>query len=295
MFPYAVLIGSMLSLGAMSSDMEFISMQSAGVSISKIITIILIQAFLLSSIFYYVTDSVVPKYSNKAEMKKNFALNKKLIFNKNGVWFKDQNTFIKINEIYSDKKLSGIMIYGYDSNDSLSLIKNIRHAEFIDNEWYLQEVNETIINNSLITKKYSKEYYTDTLVDRKLINIKTHKSSSLSLANVSQNISYLMKNNLDADVQKKMYWEKIFMPLSTVVMLFLSMPFIFGKHRSANLSKRLVLGLFIGIGFFIVTSILPNLGMVFGILPFINVLLPHILFIALGKYLLEYQLKDGIG
>tara|TARA_B110000914_G_scaffold223192_1_gene238162 strand:+ start:287 stop:1360 length:1074 start_codon:yes stop_codon:yes gene_type:complete len=295
MFPYAVLIGSMLSLGAMSSDMEFISMQSAGVSISKIITIILIQAFLLSSIFYYVTDSVVPKYSNKAEMKKNFALNKKLIFNKNGVWFKDQNTFIKINEIYSDKKLSGIMIYGYDSNDSLSLIKNIRHAEFIDNEWYLQEVNETIINNSLITKKYSKEYYTDTLVDRKLINIKTHKSSSLSLANVSQNISYLMKNNLDADVQKKIYWEKIFMPLSTVVMLFLSMPFIFGKHRSANLSKRLVLGLFIGIGFFIVTSILPNLGMVFGILPFINVLLPHILFIALGKYLLEYQLKDGIG
>ena len=295
MFPYAVLIGSMLSLGAMSSDMEFISMQSAGVSISKIITIILIQAFLLSSIFYYVTDSVVPKYSNKAEMKKNFALNKKLIFNKNGVWFKDQNTFIKINEIYSDKKLSGIMIYGYDSNDSLSLIKNIRHAEFIDNEWYLQEVNETIINNSLITKKYSKEYYTDTLVDRKLINIKTHKSSSLSLANVSQNISYLMKNNLDADVQKKMYWEKIFMPLSTVVMLFLSMPFIFGKHRSANLSKRLVLGLFIGIGFFIVTSILPNLGMVFGILPFINILLPHILFIVLGKYLLEYQLKDGIG
>ena len=77
MFPYAVLIGSMLSLGAMSSDMEFVSMQAAGISISKIITIILIQAFLLSSIFYYVTDNVVPKYSNKAEMKKNLALNKR--------------------------------------------------------------------------------------------------------------------------------------------------------------------------------------------------------------------------
>jgi hypothetical protein len=25
------------------------------------------------------------------------------------------------------------------------------------------------------------------------------------------------------------------------------------------------------------------------------VLLPHILFIGLGKYLLEYQLRDGIG
>ena len=294
MFPYAVLIGSMLSLGAMSSDMEFVSMQSAGISISKIIAIILIQAFLLSSIFYYVTDSLVPKYSNKAEMKKNFALNKKLIFNKNGVWFKDKNTFVKINEIYSDKKLRDIMIYSYDDNNSLYLIKGIGHAEFIDNKWHLKEINETLINNSLITKKSYKEEYTDVLIDRKLIKIKTNKSSSLSLNNVNQNISYLIKNNLDADLQKKIYWEKIFMPLSTVVMLFLSMPFIFGKHRSANISKRLILGLFIGIGFFIITSILPNLGMVFGILPFINVLLPHILFIVLGKYLLEYQLRDGI-
>ena len=295
MFPYAVLIGSMLSLGAMSSDMEFVSMQSAGISISKIIIIILTQAFLLSSIFYYATDSLVPKYSNKAEMKKNFALNKKLIFNKNGVWFKDQNTFIRINEIYSDAKLNGILMYHYDANDSLTSIKNIKHAEFINNKWYLQEIDETVINHPLITKTYTKEDYVDTLISRKLINIKTHKSSRLSLADVSQNIEYLTKNNLDSSVQKKIYWEKIFMPLSTVVMLFLSMPFIFGKHRSANLSKRLVLGLFIGIGFFIIVSILPNLGMVLGVLPFINVLLPHILFIGLGKYLLEYQLRDGIG
>jgi lipopolysaccharide export system permease protein len=295
MFPYAVLIGSMLSLGAMSSDMEFVSMQSAGISISKIITIILIQAFLLSSIFYYVTDHLVPKYSNKAEMKKNFALNKKLIFNKNGVWFKDKNTFIKINEIYSDAKLSGILVYSYDENNSLSSIKHIGHADFIENKWHLQEINETIINDSLITKRYTKVDYTDILLDRKLINIKTHKSSSLSLADVGKNINYLTKNNLDPSIQKKIYWEKLFMPLSTVVMLFLSMPFIFGKHRSANLSKRLVLGLFIGIGFFIITSVLPNLGMVLGIIPFISVLLPHILFIALGKYLLEYQLRDGIG
>lgn len=294
MFPYAVLIGSMLSLGAMSSDMEFISMQSAGISISKIMTIILIQAFLLASIFYYAADHFVPKYSNKAEMKKNFALNKKLIFNKNGVWFKDKNTFIKINEIYSDVKLSKILIYSYDDNNSLSSIKSINHADFIDNKWHLQGINETVIKNALVTKKYTGVDYTDILLDRKLINIKTHKSSRLSLSDVSKNINYLTKNNLDPDVQKKIYWEKLFMPLSTVVMLFLSMPFIFGKHRSANLSKRLVLGLFIGIGFFIITSILPNLGMVLGIMPFISVLLPHVLFIALGKFLLEYQLRDGV-
>tara|TARA_B100001094_G_scaffold330063_1_gene394356 strand:- start:7463 stop:8536 length:1074 start_codon:yes stop_codon:yes gene_type:complete len=294
MFPYAILIGSMLSLGAMSSDMEFISMQSAGISISRIIGIILIQAFILSSIFYFISDSFVPKYSNKAEKKKNLALNKKLIFNKNGVWFKDKNTFIKINEIYSDIKLNGITMYSYNENDSLSSIKYVRYASFVDNKWSLKAISETIINNSLITKRYTENDTVDSFIDRKLINIKTDKSSSLSLADVNKNINYLTTNSLDAAIHKKIYWEKIFKPFSTVIMLFLAMPFIFGRHRSANLSKRLVLGLFIGIGFFIITSILPNLSMVFGIWPFISVLLPHILFVVLGKYLLDYQLTEGI-
>ena len=40
--------------------------------------------------------------------------------------------------------------FNYDNNDSLFLIKNIGYAEFIDNRWHLREINETIIDNSLI-------------------------------------------------------------------------------------------------------------------------------------------------
>ena len=120
MFPYAVLIGAMLSLGAMASDMEFISMHSAGISIAKIIIIIMTQAFILSIVFYTISDSFVPKFTSHAEYIKNTALNKKVIFNHNGVWFKDKNTFIKINEIYSDHNLKGIILYKYNDNNSIS-------------------------------------------------------------------------------------------------------------------------------------------------------------------------------
>ena len=51
MFPYAVLIGAMLSLGAMASDLEFVSMQAAGISVSKIMFTILSQVFVLSIFF----------------------------------------------------------------------------------------------------------------------------------------------------------------------------------------------------------------------------------------------------
>ena len=294
MFPYAVLIGSMLSLGAMAADMEFISMHSSGISITKIITIILIQAFLLSALFYTVADSVVPEYTSKAENKKNTALNKKIIYENNGVWFKDKNTFIKIHEIYSDENLKSIVMYKYDSDNVLLSIKTIKEATYMNSKWHLKGIEETFLNEIPVSKKYSYEEVTSSFIDKKLINIKTHKSESLSLTDVVRNINYLKNNGLDTDVQKKIFWEKIFKPFSTIIMLFLAMPFIFGKHRSSNLSKRIVLGLFIGIIFFIVTSMLPNLGMVLGIMPFINVLLPHVVFIIIGLILLNRQLDSGL-
>ena len=294
MFPYAVLIGSMLSLGAMASDMEFVSMQAAGISTTKIMTIIIVQAFILSTLFYYISDSIVPTFSNEAEKNKNQALNKKVIFHKNGVWFKNNNTYIKINEIYSDKNLRDITMYKYDEKSTLSSIKTIVEARYIDKVWKLTKTEETILTSIPITKKYFAEEETIEFIDRKLINIKTHKATSLSLSDVVKNISYLEKNNLDATTQKKIYWDKIFKPFSTIIMLFLSMPFIFGRQRSSNLSQRIVLGVFIGIAFFIISSILPNLGMVLGIAPIISVLLPNLLFIIAGKYLLDYQLQASL-
>ena len=145
-----------------------------------------------------------------------------------------------------------------------------------------------------ITKKYLALDETKEFIDRKLINIKTHKSTSLSLSDVLKNISYLDMNNLDASTQKKIFWDKIFKPFSTIIMLFLSMPFIFGRHRSSNLSQRVVLGVFIGVAFFIVSSILPNLGMVLGATPLISVLLPNVIFIIAGKYLLDYQMESSL-
>ena len=294
MYPYAVLIGSMLSLGAMASDMEFVSMQSAGISVTRIISIIIVQVFLFSCVFYYITDSVIPKYSSKAEKKRNIALNKKIIFKHNGVWFKDKSTFIKIDEIYSTSNLKGITMYHYDEKNTLQSIKHIKEAHASNNTWALKNVTEIFLGSDPIIKKEYGEQTLNNFLDKNLISIKTNKPYSMSLRNVGKNIRYLEKNNLDSSVQKKIFWEKVFKPISTIIMLFLAMPFLFGKLRSTNTSKRIVIGVFIGISFFIISSILPNLGMLIGLTPFINVLLPHLAFVIIGKYLYEYQLEAGL-
>ena len=131
-------------------------------------------------------------------------------------------------------------------------------------------------------------------INQQLINIKTQNALSLSLSDVGKNIRYLDNNNLDTTIQTKIFWEKIFQPVSTVIMLFLAMPFIFGRYRQNNLSKRILIGVLIGISFFIVSSILPNIGIVLGIYPFFDILLTNALFVVIGYYLYMRQLEIGL-
>ncbi len=294
MFPYSVLIGALLSLGAMAADMEFVAMQSAGVSVRKILIIILLQTFFISTIFYIIVDSIVPTFSSKAETVRNIALKKQSYFNKNGTWFKNNDSFIKILEIYPNDTVKGISVYTYDDSNQLSTVNYIESAKFIKGKWNLENVIKIDLSEDPIATERFQNMLSDDLIDIKLINIKTNKPYSLRLRDVRRNIKYLQANNLDTSIQEKIFWEKVMKPIATVIMLFLAMPFIFGKMRSINASKRIVIGLFIGIIFFIISSILPNLGLIIGINPFISVMLPLIVFAFLGQYIYKYQLESGL-
>jgi len=293
MFPYAVLIGTLLSLGSMASDMEFVAMQSAGMSVKKIIYIVLFQVFIISSLFYIITDFTVPRFSSIAEKERNLALKRQTIYQKNGIWFKNGNSFIKINEIYPDNSIRGITVYDYDNNE-LSFVRYIQSAKFLQDKWELVDVLSIDLTKKPISKSRKSREISDNLIDINLLSIKTDKSYSLRFKDVKKNIEYLSVNNLDASIQKKIYWDKLLKPISTVIMLFLAMPFIFGRMRATNASKRIVIGLFIGISFFIASSILPNLGILIGLNPFINAILPLILFLYLGKFIFDFQVESGL-
>lgn len=293
MFPYSILIGALLSLGAMAADMEFVAMQSAGISVRKILIIVLLQTFFISTFFYFIVDSVVPKFSSEAELLRNTALKKQSYYNKNGTWFKNKDSFIKISEIYPDNTIKGISVYTYNNNQ-LSSVNYIQSATFIKGKWSLQEIIKINLNEEPISKERISNIQSDELIDIKLIDIKTDKPYSLTLKDVIRNIEYLERNNLDASIQEKIFWDKILKPIATVLMLFLAMPYIFGRMRSTNTSKRIVIGLFIGIIFFIISSILPNLGLIIGIHPLISAILPLVVFAILGQYIFRHQLESGL-
>jgi len=70
---------------------------------------------------------------------------------------------------------------------------------------------------------------------------------SLSAIDLREQIRYLKDNQLDSRRIELAFWVKIASPLSTLVMLMLSLPFVFASQRSGGAGQKIFIGIILGI------------------------------------------------
>ena len=107
----------MISFGSMAYHSEFVAINSHGIGIKKIIYIIIMQTFIISSLLTITINSIAPTYSNEAQTLKNLSLNKAL--SDKNLWFRSSNYIVNVNKVITDKRLEDIVIYNIQD---LSLI-----------------------------------------------------------------------------------------------------------------------------------------------------------------------------
>lgn len=67
-----------------------------------------------------------------------------------------------------------------------------------------------------------------------MIEVVAVKPASLSVQGLVNYIRYLKENGLSSDRYYLALWNKLVLPVTTLVMVFLSIPFIFGPLRSVG-------------------------------------------------------------
>jgi lipopolysaccharide export system permease protein len=93
-------------------------------------------------------------------------------------------------------------------------------------------------------------------------------------------IQYLEQNDLDADRYVTAYWARISDSVSVLLMTLLALPFVSGGLRTSGAGARLLVGLLIGLGYYVVAQTFVNSGEVFNLDPIIIAWLPcSILFV----------------
>ena len=139
--PLAVLIGCILSLGALAGNSEIIAMQASGVSLSRLLTSILLAAVGLALISFLLSEWVVPESSTNARAVKNLAKSEShALRSREGLWIKDGNKIMRIGELLPNGYARDVHIYHLDTAGKLVSTLHARHAEPVSKGWELQSV-----------------------------------------------------------------------------------------------------------------------------------------------------------
>ena len=90
--PLAVLLGSMLGLGALASNSEIVAMQASGLSLRKLVSPVIQAALILAVLNFLLADWVVPDSETYARSVKNLAQEKtSALIVREGLWTKDES------------------------------------------------------------------------------------------------------------------------------------------------------------------------------------------------------------
>jgi lipopolysaccharide export system permease protein len=88
------------------------------------------------------------------------------------------------------------------------------------------------------------------------------------------------------------FWHRILQPLATLVMMLLAVPFAFGQLRSTTRSLRLLVGILLGFGFYILNEFFGPISIVYQFPPVLAASLPMLVFAALG-IVLNYRVNQS--
>ena len=104
-------------------------------------------------------------------------------------------------------------------------------------------------------------------LDAEMLGITLVKPVSLSARGLLSYIAYLKRNDLDAQRYETEFWSRVARTTTVVLMPVLALAFVFGSLRSAGAGGRLMIGVLIGLAYFLASEMTANSGQVFNLTP----------------------------
>jgi lipopolysaccharide export system permease protein len=289
-FPMAALIGALIGLGSLANSSELVVMQAAGLSKFRIAGSVLKTAIPMVLVVMVLGEFVVPEADKKAySMRDQARSGQQQVNNKYGVWVKDGDAFISIGRMNNQAELFDIQLYFFDKEMKLDKALLARKAVYQQGSWLLTNISKTEFLADKTQINRLKEYTWKTELTPKKIEVVLSDPEKMSMRDVYNYINYLGANDQDASRYWLTFWRKVVLPFTIVVMMLLSVSFIFGGLRTVTMGTRLIFGIGSGFTFHVSGELFGPASLVFGLPPILGAILPSLLVLCIAMYLLRRQ------
>lgn len=290
LFPMAAFIGVLLGMGLLDSHSEILVMRAAGVSSRQLLWMVLRTGLILMIVATLIGEIIGPQTQHLAQVRRLAeTTGGDALKTSQGLWVRDGQDFIHIETINSDKHLKGLTRYSFDNQQRLTSESYASEAVYHQKLWHLINVQQSFINEdgSVVKSQHLNDAVWELALNPHLLQISQIEPDEMTLQQLADYIKYRTANGLLVTTYKIAYWHRILQPLTTLVMIFLAVPFIFGPLRSATTGFRILAGVIVGFLYYTLDQMFAPMSEVLQMSPFIAVILPTIVFAIVGVILMS--------
>jgi lipopolysaccharide export system permease protein len=269
--PIAALIGGLLSLGNLAVHRELVVMRASGVSSWQLLSAVGLAGLGLAVLMVLLGESLAPSLGAYASEMRTRALHDDIaLADGQATWLRDGDRVVSLRRQAGDLGYGGgVLMFELGPEQSLRQVARADSADLdSSNRWILSNYAETSFAEGVAVRS-ERESTEASGINPDLLELSVVREDLLDTPSLVRYIGYLTANGLDAHRYLVAYWSRIASVVSVVVMTVLALPFVFGGLRSAAAGARLVVGLIVGLSYYVAGQVLKSGGEVYGLDPLI--------------------------
>lgn len=281
--PMLILLGAMIGLSILSGNRELAVMRTSGFSIRKIIYSVLVAAITIIFTLSLLGEGLAPDWNRKAEVEKENARNAgQAVLTAAGVWFHVENNFIYVQHVVSQTHLENVTRYQFDNEHRLVAAYFAKSLVLENNHWQMHDVVKTNFYKERTRSEAIAQMPWELKFNANLLKLGEVEANQMSLPKLSKFINYMEKNGLQANEFKYQFWQRLFQPIASIIMIFLAIPFVLGALGSLALGWRVLIGIMTGFIFYMLNALLVEFSIVYQVPTVLAALTPLVIFAVLA-------------
>lgn len=287
--PVAVLVGCMYSLGQFARHSELIILRVSGISLSGI-TVSLLKIGLVFTLLTFCIGELITPLSEKMAQRMRIKATDSVIVQDfmSGLWVKDGNSFVNVEEVLADSTLLNVHIYEFDNTFKLRTSSDAKNGKFAEDQWSLQDVTQIHFEKDTNHIKHLETATWRSLIRPELLNVLLVLPEKMSAWNLYSYIHHLSINKQKTTRYEMALWSKLIYPLACLVMIMLALPFGFIQQRATGASTKIFIGIMLGVLYQILNRTFVHLGLLNDWAPWFSAIMPTALFLMAALTMLHY-------
>jgi len=286
--PFAVLLGTLITLAGLNQNSEIISMKAAGISAHQILAPLVAASVAIAGLSFWFNDHVVARATAvlTAWQDAEYGPVPPSRGTATNVWVRAAEDLIHADAVTgrgNTTVLTGISYYDR-TGDRLATVATAKKARFTPAGWQVENVRRfdvatgkvTVIPRMTFSARVTPERFT----------LATINPDGLSFLSLYEAIEALRAAGRPVSSLETVLWHKIAGALSVVLMPLLAGVAGFGLARSGALFVRAVLGMALGFAYFVADNFALAMGNIGAYPPLLAAWAPFFLFLLIGEAVL---------